>query len=517
MNLKNIEDIKIDTNKKYIVFGSGVAGQTMMWYLSNIALASKLCVCDNSPEKHNARVIPPIYSVAESLSEDGIYIVAFFNNDKEKLESVETQLSSLGVRRENILFVNLDLQHYERIQLLYVKAYIRMLLDGRIEKESIRKVENIIFLSYGFTAEQESIGGGGPIGAICMQKKYIGNMFKGRTVEYPYYDNVKVSGGLPGSYIVHTCEEVKRIVENGSQNSIYVANDIFSAFALYILGKNYCLIYHGQGDLVRERTYWGTMIMQDEQKFIQDVEKIVIKNACQVLFPSLGAQKFFEESFHNLPVFCTGEPLYNAIYDIPIEEEVEGIKRDDSYVTFLSIGQMTWLKGLDRIPQFLKECSNHINGKQIRWIVVADGVLKKNVDDEMKKILFETQGNIIYVNFNKKLTHAQIFYLLNIADAYLMLHRVSIFDFSTLEAMFCRKPIILSNIAGNIEYNKKDNILLIDDSAVDWDAVEEYLGNMEIYGDKNRDVYDTFFSKDVFEERYSNFLNEFLDRVEKTS
>ena len=40
-----------------------------------------------------------------------------------------------------------------------------------------------------------------------------------------------------------------------------------------------------------------------------------------------------------------------------------------------------------------------------------------------------------------------------------MLHRISIFDIATLEAMKAQCSLILSEVGGNIDFNKNDNVI----------------------------------------------------------
>ena len=94
-----------------------------------------------------------------------------------------------------------------------------------------------------------------------------------------------------------------------------------------------------------------------------------------------------------------------------------------------------------------------------------------------------------------------------------MRHRVSIFDFSTLEAMYHKKPVILSDIEGNDEFNKEKNICMISDQ-YSIDRISEYIEQKNINGKLNYDVYQSYFSEDKFVERYHSFMDEFINYVE---
>ena len=121
--------------------------------------------------------------------------------------------------------------------------------------------------------------------------------------------------------------------------------------------------------------------------------------------------------------------------------------------------------------------------------------------------------DIEYVNIDRKISHSQIFYLFDISDVYLMLHRVSIFDFSTLEAMANGKAVILSDIYGNREFDVDENILLINEKTP-VERIKCYVDQKEKFGKKNKDIYEKYFGKTAFEKMYADFLNHFIDKVE---
>ncbi len=75
---------------------------------------------------------------------------------------------------------------------------------------------------------------------------------------------------------------------------------------------------------------------------------------------------------------------------------------------------------------------------------------------------------------------------------YLMLQRVSIFDFSTLESMYCGNAVILSKIPGNIEYSRDENILLLDNKTSD-DEIRAFIQKIDEIRRKNIVVYKDYF------------------------
>lgn len=513
-NIQRITDIQFDKSRKYIIYGAGDAGKAIAWYLEFITQIDDFCFCDGNPNMLNHDEKHPILMLNEVVGENTLYIIGFIENDNRKILSVYRTLLSFGITEKDIIVVDLDLNEYSQIQYMYIEKYINTYLEKKELKEKIECVKEIIFLANGFTPQSEQRGGGGPIGAICMQKKYLGNSFNGIPIIYPYYNEERATDRLTNKYafILEPINQIDNIINDLSKDVVFIVNDIFSAFALAVKGKNYSLIYHGQGDIVQELSCWGTDFSDKEKKLIWFVQKVAIENAYKCFFPSRGAFLFFKKGF-GLELKCSSQnPLYNTIYDVPIPKKIMDILKDEEKITFLSVGQMTWLKGIDRIPFYLEQLSKSLN-KKIRWIVVADGILKDEVYRKIQIVNLSGNNRIEYINIDYRLSHSEVFYLMDISDIYIMLHRVSIFDFATLEAMYHGKAIILSSVLGNDEFNKMQNIMLVDEDT-DIGLVKKYIEEREKFGGLNKLVYEKYFSKKEFINRYSDFLNDFIYTVE---
>ena len=85
-----------------------------------------------------------------------------------------------------------------------------------------------------------------------------------------------------------------------------------------------------------------------------------------------------------------------------------------------------------------------------------------------------------------------------------MLHRISIFDLATLEMMRIGKPIILSKQGGNLSFNKKANIIFTEGPK--W-QLNNKLCDLKHYGELNKEVFEVYFSKEAFKERYISMIN----------
>ena len=97
-------------------------------------------------------------------------------------------------------------------------------------------------------------------------------------------------------------------------------------------------------------------------------------------------------------------------------------------------------------------------------------------------------------------------YIQQISDVYIMLHRISIFDLATLEMMNYSKTVVLSNIGGNPEFNKENNIIL-------WKGNNKTTAktilntNLEKKGKLNKQIYDKYFSHTPYKKQYSKLID----------
>ena len=140
-----------------------------------------------------------------------------------------------------------------------------------------------------------------------------------------------------------------------------------------------------------------------------------------------------------------------------------------------------------------------VTNKNIRYIFVGKGPLENSIIANLDK-LKNKYLNFEYIHI-KGCTYPQMQYLQNISDVYLMLHRISIFDLTTLELMNKSKCVILSEVGGNPEFNRDENIILVGENQ---ELVVEKVLNSDIklLGKKNKEVYDKYFSNDKFREAY---------------
>ena len=195
---------------------------------------------------------------------------------------------------------------------------------------------------------------------------------------------------------------------------------------------------------------------------LKDNIKLVCDNAIYVCFPSIGAAEYFENSSFQCVDFNKyrrGPVLYNTLYANPQAEKIEGIEKDESKITILSVGQLTYAKGIDQCIDTVEELLK-LSDKKVRWLIVGKGPLKNEILGKCND-LADNYNNFEYIHF-EKCVYQQMLYLQDVSDVYMMRQRISIFDLTTLELMRKGKIIVLSNVGGNPEFNIDNNIILHD-------------------------------------------------------
>lgn len=499
---------KIIQEKNICIWGAGKAGSAMFSYLK-MHDCRHLFVVDNDVNKHG--MIDGGYEIRSfdefiKINTD-IYLVGFLNNDIEKVKSVIDFLDTRGILKEKIQCIDFKLNWVSDFSAEYTEREFKKL---KLNVKGKKHVTRIVLLGNLFNEDSKKRIGGGTTGAVNMQRILLGNQYEGVPIKCMIFPKIWEIGfaELFNKY-VYILSAARFLISDAQKNdAIYLSNDIFTACALAKYEQKYIFLYHGQGDFVSDMNAFGANLTDREKEFMTYVEKEAIKYSIKTFFPSKGARIHFLNTINGKIDFEENLPLYNSIYDFP-EKNYRKHKNNDELV-FFSVGQMTSLKGMDRIPDFLsrvRECTE----KKIHWIVVADGEIKNDVKNQIEAINATPSEyqKIEYEIIDYVVDHQKIYQLMAECDIYLMLHRISIFDFSTLEAMYMEKPIILSDVVGNDEFNCDNNILLINRNTSNTE-IKDFIVHREEYGMRNRRVYDTFFSKKAFRERYNRVFRELL-------
>lgn len=374
---------------------------------------------------------------------------------------------------------------------------------------------------------------GGPGGVLKIIKDEIGGEYRGYAIRYFFESSKfelpeeinnflkknKISNVIKrlvlADYYISNIIECKIKIKN--EFKIFVCHDLGSAVGAYHLGYPYYLVYHHQGSYINERESFGQKLNKIEKDLINRYEEIAFNNAKKVYFPSIGAKEEFLKTTTNKIETSnfSNDPLYNSIPNIEYDEDgadkfiidnklekIFKVERD-SYLIFCSIGDYSYAKGLDRCLEFFNKIEIKTN-KKIFWITFGS-----KVNDSIYNKIKNNLTRIEKFNYPEKIDHKIVMSILKKIDIFIMLQRCSIFDFSTLEAMFLEKPIILSNIGGNLDFNKKNNIIYFDGINI---SDKDWLLNLEKYSKLNKEVFNNFFNVTMFNKRYLSIYNNIIKK-----
>lgn len=401
--------------------------------------------------------------------------------------------------------------------------------------------DNIEFVNIAYRPEPNRAAGG-PNGVVKTLQECLGINYKGFMQRY-VYEPAHIQ--LPDTYIKFFKDNslgtmTKKLIEaeyyvmhelykklpiklfqSLTTQYIFICHDIGSAVGAYRIGCPYYLIYHQQGSFVHERESFGESLSDIEKSIIYTYENIAFLNAQKVFFPSLGAKKSFYETskikFDNINF--SKKPLYNTVTDFFVDIEsakkfliqhglknITDKKSNNDSIIFISIGDYSKNKGIDRVPSVISKIASNTS-KQIIWIVIGS----KHKSGIYESLVTNQENNIF--NFKtlfipNRLKHSLAMGILYHCDYFIMLQRHSIFDFSTLEAMKMGKKIILSSSGGNIEFNKEDNIFLLESDNIDKKNIDkitscEYSNNINIFN--------KYFSPQNFIHQYAYLYNDALN------
>lgn len=393
------------------------------------------------------------------------------------------------------------MNNFKNIKTL-LKFFIPSLFIRNDDNDKITNVHTITFRIF----SPEGGKGGGSAVQSC-QNILLGERYKDINLKYTYFEENSFSkdwetrlSDLWGA-VFFAIEKNKN-----DTNCAYITHDYGTAFGLALLKKKYVYVSHLQGPRVEEKINYNEFMTRLDKMIIRFCERYVFKHSLYVCFPSNGAKDYYFSSEHrsiSKDAAKLGAPLYNTIYANPDNKKIDGIERDDNVVTILSTGALTDAKGIDRIPGLLKKLIP-LSAKPIRWIVVGSGYLKDKITAD-GMALQEEFNNFQFI-LKESCAYPEVRYLVSISDIYLMMHRVSIFDLATLEAMKEGLCIALSKEGGNLDFNKNNNIIFIKDN----NESAKLLADIDIYknGECNKKVYDDHFSNKNFIELYRSVIDD---------
>ncbi len=383
---------------------------------------------------------------------------------------------------------------------------------------------------------------GGPGGVLATQQKALGSEYRGQALRYVFDTGDKQElrrehavqiaglGGKPsdivlGAEYLRSHPEVLRAQAEGRQ-LLFVCHELGSAYGAYLLGAPYVIVYHQQGGTLQEMRSAGRPPSRHEAAVVNRLEQVICSNAQKMFFPSLGARDTFKatsESGATAPIDFADWALYNTVSAVDHEAEPGGREalaasvrrelglpaKDADTDVFLSVGDYNRDKGLDNVPALLQRYAE-TSGRKVVWVAVgstSDIALYDGLQRQKREWSFTA------CLVGERMKHDRLMTLLDYADYYVMLHRNSIFDLATLEAMKAGKALILSPVGGNPEVNLDDNVVFVTAETVDEACAQIVARDRAEWGESNRRVFAEHFSLERFTERYRAMLDEQLDAL----
>lgn len=342
---------------------------------------------------------------------------------------------------------------------------------------------------------------GGPGGVLFLQKEILGDSLNGTKLKYQFNF---VNGDRKIYKLINTfCFLFKYFF---SRDFYFIVHDVRTAVLLAMMRKKYSLIFHHQGPLVEELLNLGVQLSEKEIQQKKRNEKKAFICAKSLHFPSIGASEIYFKSKYASCMKSEvnlSTPLYNVIPSIVVTNQKNiGVERYVDTLTFFSVGTLTIAKGQDKTVDFI-ESFLKVYKNPVRYILVGKGPLKDQLLNKLEYL--REENNKFSYFYYEALPHESVMYLHQISDIYIMLHRISIFDFATLEAMALSSAVVLSKIGGNIEVNLENNILFADDVMQDMTTFAKT--DFSYYKSKNRAVYEKYFSENAFKFQYEKLIN----------
>ncbi|MCI9590097.1 MAG: glycosyltransferase [Lachnospiraceae bacterium] len=275
--------------------------------------------------------------------------------------------------------------------------------------------------------------------------------------------------------------------------------------------KKVITVSHAQGSF---RNQESVSELSEVWDVMQAEQLHTIKNW---IFPSNGAKEGFlktaSDEMRLLSKQCQFQIAYNGYEckkklaaDKGFLSELEEIR--DTDVIFASATFLYKNKGVEKIPEILANFKQQTN-LRIKWILIGSG----EMEEEVRKSIEEHLDEKDYIWYKKRFDNQDnVFALFSKADFYIMMHKVSVFDLSTLQAMAYGCIPVLSKVGGNLELCGFDNGILVDEweRKVDIDRYyENFTWNqqfLEKQKEKNKKIVLEKFNNQKFLLKYREYL-----------
>lgn len=303
-----------------------------------------------------------------------------------------------------------------------------------------------------------------------------------------------------------------------TDGDVYLFQDVESACeftALFGFSRT-ALIYHQQGSLYNEWRAFHSFHLPLYRQYLNRYAAQGFGRVAVLAFPSMGAKEsligsepYFKKALEDRPITV----LYNGFTG---PDQVQGsetiaalCERLNRFqgLKFATVSALNEAKGVERIPQYLAQVAkNH----PLLWVVVGSGVksdaLARNIDK------YGISEQVIWIK--DPMRHDDILKLFSLTDAYILFHRYSIFDYSTIEAMSYGNIPVLTPVGGNLEVLTAENGVAVADPS-DASDLEAFLASAPLaeLKERNRKLQASRFSDEAFLDGYRRLVQSMNDEV----
>ena len=250
------------------------------------------------------------------------------------------------------------------------------------------------------------------------------------------------------------------------EDDIFLFHDFRIAYA-FTQKYNYkrcSMIHHMQGSIYYEWHAETGIESKKMQQYYNRLFQSILEKIRYLCFPSMGTE---ESLVHSEPAIRSAvkakerKYLYNGVSCPEIESSelpvwVKELEKFEGY-KFITVANLNEAKAVERIPEYMGAIKKA--GISFRWILVGNGVKASEVEENIER--YGLKNEVIWVK--NSVQHTELMQLFSIADFYILFHKYSIFDLSTLEAMHYGAIPILTPVGGNKEVIIQNNGIFVTD------------------------------------------------------
>ena len=314
-------------------------------------------------------------------------------------------------------------------------------------------------------------------------------------------------------HILYISKCKKRLASEIQNAEWIIVHDVLYARAVQIAfsQKKMISVYHGQGSL-----YYQVTEVQGGNKslifkwYADRLQREVLRKSQYIGFPSQGAYQALIKTLPGSSELIANKGPHIFYNGVSIPDSFKTLKKatltnTDQKIKIISSGVITKLKGFDQIPEILFEVKRR--GVDFSWTIIGDGPESKLLESRIQK--FNLINDVTWIK--SKLPHSTLLEYFNRSDVYMMMHRLSIFDLATIEAMAMGCVPVLSNTGGNVEVMFNQNGLLLDLKEDSAEVVSKFLktANFIDLTERNRIIASEKFSSEAVMSRYIDFAEKY--------